>query len=300
MEQRVLGSNVLKDKEGIELRRLMGQLQSETRNFYSSSEVLELKAVALHNAAQTMSFALHEFATAIVQQAGAPMSPSVARPDMTAPPPPVNSPSEQSGLLEAADVLNTLAASMQIIDEAVREEFLLPLQQVRSTAATTCLSAEQEASEARYELENEGKKTAAQMSKKHREAEKNSADVAFGDLLKIQKSLKVVENRFETAAAEHLGAMLKVRYQSRSAVIGNILKLLPLFEGAFDKAVVRIQSMRKATDTFLNAELPKLAEKWEAETQRRDQLIAKAVQECLHGSAKHVEGYLKVQPENRK
>jgi hypothetical protein len=104
---------------------------------------------------------------------------------------------EKEVILEVADVMNTLAASIQVMESTVRDQFVLPIQQVHNLIVSTYATAEREASEARHELEDEGKKTAVQMSKKHKEAEKNSSDVAFGDLLKIQQSLKAVEKRFE-------------------------------------------------------------------------------------------------------
>jgi hypothetical protein len=207
---------------------------------------------------------------------------------------------EKEALLDVADVFNTLAASIQVMETTIREQFVLPLQQVQSLVATTYANAERDASDARLELEAEGKKTAAQMSKKHKEAEKNSSDVAFGDLLKIQQSLKAVEKRFETAATLHLGTMLKIRHQRRTAVVGNVLRLLPDLGEAFRKAADRAEAMRPLSDNFYDCVLPKLGEEWEKETQMRDATVSRAVTESMHGTSKHLEGYLNVSTEGGK
>ncbi len=187
----------------------------------------------------------------------------------------------------------------QAIENSMRVRVVLPLQQIGTLVGTTCASAERDAAEARLELEQEGKKTAQQMSRKHKEAEKNAADVAFGDLLKIQQSLKQVEKRFETAATTHLNALLKIQSLRRSGVAGNVLKAVPDIEAAMRKSLGRLEECSSRAEPLM-AEPPKGADAVDQEAAVREAAVSRAVAEGLHGSAKHMEGYLSVSADGGK
>ena len=177
----------------------------------------------------------------------------------------------------------------KIVEAAFRTQLASPLQQMSAGLSN---SFEQDAADARLELESEGKKTAAQMSKKHKEAEKNAADVAFGDLLKIQQSLKQVEKRFETAATHHLSSLLKTQYLRHSTLVSGVLNVLPEIETAFRKGTVRLEEVNAHGAKYLERELSVVVSEWDAETPLREAAVTRAVNECLHGTNKHMEGYL--------
>ncbi len=189
---------------------------------------------------------------------------------------------------------HVLISFSQAIEDAVRTRFVTPLQQANALMTGTCAAAEQEAAGARLELEAEGKKTAQQMSKKHKEAEKNASDVAFGDLLKIQQSLKQVEKRFETAATTHLSSLLKIRAVRRTAIVGNVLKLLPDVEAALRKSVVRMEASNGHVEQFGKTDLPAFVSAWEQEATSREAAVGRVVREGLYGTSRHMEGYLSV------
>ena len=287
-----LGSAILKNKTGVQLRSVVGALQEETVAFRKQCDTLQDKGQQLRNAFQNLSFCLHEFATAIVGAAKSGPSDQVEQLFS-------NSGEEQNALLETADSLNVMAASMKIIEDGIKERFLLPFQQVKNIYEVTFEPALHEAAEAKVELESEGKKTAAQMSKKHAQAERRMSDVAFGDLLKIQQSLKTVEKKYETAATTHLATMLKLRSMRRTAVVGNVLHMQKDFEEAFGKSAARFGDLRKKTQSWLDNDLVQYSEKWEAETPVREQEIARVISHSCYGTNKHIEGYLNVTIDGR-
>lgn len=197
-------------------------------------------------------------------------------------------------------MFHSLAETIHVMEGAVRDRLLLPLQQLNGLINSTYANAERDAAEALQELEAEGKKTAAQMSKKHKEAEKNSSDVAFGDLLKIQQSLKAVEKRFETAATLHLNTMLKIRHQRRSTLAGNVLRLLPDVAESLQTTAAKAEALRATEKDFHDRVLPQIADSWDRQSAVRDSAVSRAVADCLHGSSKHMEGYLNVSLEGGK
>jgi hypothetical protein len=275
------------------VRHGLAQLQSDGIGFGAQCAAMLSKSSALASASKQMSLALHEFATSIVGLTSLPPQPVSANEsslpggealgNLSGP--------EREALLDTADAMNVLAASMQNMEEGLRLQFGGLLQQICTLATTTYSSAVAEASDARLELESEGKRTATQMSKKHQEAARRPSDVAFGDLLKIQQSLKAVEKRFEGAATTQLSTLLRLRAM-RHELVGNLLEVQREFEATFTSSAKRLAALTKNTHVLVNRHLPKFSENWDLETSQRESLISKSVGDSYNGTISHMEGYL--------
>lgn len=242
------------------------------------------KTEALQRLFSGFSLALHEFSTAVVQMVGTQAVEATAT---------EGSPwaaTEVEALVQTASAVNVFAAQLKQLESVVDTFVGAPLKAVCSLASPTLQEAIQDASDARLELESEGKKNAVQMAKKHELARKGS-DISFGDLLKIQEPLKSLEKRFETAASTHLSTMLQVHAMRRS-VVGNVLSFQLAVKTLLSNCITAFNVACDKSATLRDTDIPRFEQAWGAEKGRRDAAVLQAVQECCFGKPNHVEGYL--------